>query len=197
MPRILFAIAVVTVLAPGALSRAQQKEWSFPNTTSLGRATNEYRDGEFHAVINYDYSQRNHKGRWLLLDLAVASRRSRVLHKNDIRLITAGGRELPVAPQEAVIDESAAITMLLQNARIFRRPLAEYFTQRQGPPESIRFQASPPGGGTTSDEVTVDNDHVTSGPMLFRAPDGVWTTGTHRLEITTAAGTVALPIRLD
>lgn len=190
-------LAMILALSPFALSGAQQKEFSFPSTKSLGRATGEFNDGELHAVINYDYSQRNHKGRWLLIDLAIASRRHLVVHKRDIKIVTAAGRELPVAPQEAVIDDAPAITSLLQNARIYRRQLIEYFNQRQGPVEAIRFQASPPGRSTTSDEVTVDNDHVASGPMLFRAPDGLWNAGTHRLEIATEAGTVALPIKLE
>ena len=197
MRRLLLAMIVVAGLEPCAMRAAQQKEFSFPSTKSLGRATGEFYDGELHAVVNYDYSQRNHKGRWLLIDLGIASRRHLVLHKRDITLITAAGRELAVAPQEAIIDDAPAITSLLQNASIYRRQLTEYFNQRQGPFEAIRFQAFPPGRSTTSDEVTVDNDHVASGPMLFRAPDGLWNRGTLRLEIATEAGTAALPITLD
>jgi hypothetical protein len=179
-------------------SLAAQKEWSFPDTRANGRATPEYgRDG-LHIVVNYDYAQRNHKTKWLLLDLAIASKQSFILHRKNITLLTPDGRNLPVAPQEEVMEDSAGITLVLQNARIWRRDLLSYFSQRSGgvPNEQIRFQAFPPGK-TVSSEVTVDRDHVSSGQLLFRTPRGSWDAGTYRLEVNTDAGVAALPIKLE
>jgi hypothetical protein len=84
------------------------------------------------------------------------------------------------------------------NARIWRRGLPSYFSQRDSgiPSEPIRFQAFPLGR-TASDEVTVDCDHVTGGQLLFRTPRGSWDAGTHRLEVKTDAGLAALPIKLE
>jgi hypothetical protein len=193
MPRSMVVVLAVALLSFGA---TLAQEWSFSHTKSLGRATSEYSNEGVHVVINYDYSQRNHNTAWLLVDVATASSKRFVLHKTDIHLTTPDGRELSVAPQEQVIDETSAITMVLQNAAIFRRPLTTYFNQR-GQVEAIRFQTTPPGKGTVSDESTVDNDHVTTGAVLFRAPQGLWPAGTYRFAVDNDVAKAALPIRLE
>jgi len=177
---------------------AQTKEFSFPSTRSYGRATIQYRNQGVQVLINYDYSQRNHNTKWLLVDLAIASRQRFVLRKDHIKLLTPSGREIGVAPQEAIIADSAPLTKLLQNASVQRRPLISYFSQRGGGPvEAIRFQTLPVGGGTVSPEVTVDDDHVTSGPILFANPQGNWDAGTYRLEINNEVAKAGLPIKLE
>ena len=188
---------IASLITLATCSLAAQKEWSFPDTRPNGRATPEYDRNGLHIVVNYDYAQRNHKAKWLLLDLAIASKQSFILHRKDITLLTPDGRQLPVAPQEELLEDSAGITLVLQNARIWRRDLTSYFSQRNGgvPNEQIRFQAFPVG--RTADEVTVDRDHVTGGQLLFRTPRGRWDAGTHRREVNTDAGLGALPIKLE
>ena len=190
--------ALVVVLLCGAVAGAQTqtpKEWSFPDTKKYGRATAEYRHEGFHFVINYDYSQRQHSTRWLLVDLGAASSRRYVLHKKDLRLLTPEGRELPVAPHQAFIDDTPAVDALLQNAQIWRRSLDWYFSQR-GALESIRFQVLP-GRGTISEEAIVDNDRVAIGALFFRTPAPRWESGTYRLVIDHELGEAALPIALE
>ncbi len=137
-------IGSLVILATCSL--AAQKEWSFPHTRSNGRATPEYNHNGLHVVVNYDYAQRNHKTKWLLLDLAIASTQSFILHRKDITLLTPDGRQLPVALQEELLEDSAGISSVLQNAQVWRRDLTSYFVQRSGVPnELIRFQAFPPG----------------------------------------------------
>jgi hypothetical protein len=191
-------LLTASLITLATCSLAAQKEWSFPHTRPNGRATPEYDHDDLHIVVNYDYAQRNHKAKWLLLDLAIASKQSFILHRKDITLLTPDDRRLPVAPQEDLLGDSAGITLVLQNARIWRRDLTSYFNQRNGgvPNEQIRFQAFPPGR-TVSDEVTVDGDHVTGGQLLFRTPRGSWDAGTYRLEVNTDAGLAALPIKLE
>lgn len=189
----LVVLGVCLATAPGG---AQQKEFSFAHTRSIGRATAEYRYQGLQVVVNYDYSQRNHKTAWLLVDVALASSQRFVLRKTDVRLTTPDGRELNVAPQEQVIDDASAITMVLQNAAIFRRQLTTYFNQR-GQVEAIRFQSTPPGKGTVSDESTVDNDHVTTGAVLFKSPQGTWPAGTYRFAVDNDVAKAALPVKLD
>src|SRR4051812_5533712 len=152
MNRMLIA-SLVTV---ATCSLAAQKEWSFPHTRANGRATPEYDHEGLHIVVNYDYAQRNHKTKWLLVDLAIASKQSFILHRKDIALLAPEGRDLPVAPQEELLEDSPGIALVLQNARVLRHDLASYFNQRNGgvPNEQIRFQAFPPGR-TVSSEVTV------------------------------------------
>ncbi len=197
MNRLLIA-SLITLATCGLAAQAAQKEWSFPHTRPNGRATPEYNHSGLHVVVNYDYAQRNHKSKWLLLDLAMASKQSFILRSKDITLLTPDGSHLPVAPQEELFEDSAGINFVLQNARIFRRGLVSYFSQRSGgiPNEQIRFQSFPLRK-TVSDEVTVDEDHVTGGQLLFRTPRGSWDAGTYRLEVNTAAGLAALPIKLE
>src|SRR4029077_18145134 len=138
-------LAIASLITLATCSLAAQKEWSFPHTRPNGRATPEYDHQGLHVVVNYDYAQRNHKTKWLLLDLAIASKQSFILHRKDITLLTPDGRRLPVAPQEELLEDSPGITLVLQNARISRRDLTSYFSQRDGgvPNEQIRFQAFP------------------------------------------------------
>jgi hypothetical protein len=189
---------IASLITLTTCSLAAQKEWSFPHTRPNGRATPEYDQNGLHVVVNYDYSQRNHKTKWLLLDLGIASKQSFILHRQDITLLTPDGHGLPVAPQEELFEDSPGITLVLQNARMQRRDLTSYFNQRNGgvPNEQIRFQAFPPGT-TASSEVTVDHDHVTGGQLLFRTPRASWDAGTYRLEVHTDAGLAALPIKLE
>jgi hypothetical protein len=191
-------VLIASLITLATCSLAAQKEWSFPHTRSNGRATPAYDHDGLHIVVNYDYAQRNHKTKWLLLDLAIASKQSFILRRKDITLLTPDGRQLPVAPQEELLEDSAGITLVLQNARISRRDLLSYFSQRAGgvPNEEIRFQGFPPGR-TVSSEVTVDSDHVTGGQLLFRTPRGSWDAGTYRLEVNTDAGLASLPITLE
>ena len=189
---------IASLIVMATCSLAAQKEWSFPHTRPNGRATPEYDHNGLHIVVNYDYAQHNHKTKWLLLDLAIASKQPFILHRKDITLLTPDGRQLPVTPQEELLEDSAGITLVLQNARVWRRDLRSYFSQRSGVPnEQIRFQAFPPGERTVSNEVTVDRDHVTLGRLLLRTPAGSWDAGTYRLEVNTDAGLAALPIKLE
>src|SRR5689334_769509 len=137
MKRLLVASLIVGALAvPGA---AQKKEFSFPHVKANGRATPEFYYQGLQVVANYDYSQRNHKGAWLLIDIAAASRQRFVLHKGDLKVITPSGREIGVAPQQTMISDAPRITELVQNARIWRRNLISYFNIRTVI-EPIRFQ---------------------------------------------------------
>ena len=191
----LLAGLIIAATCGGALTIAQQTN-AFPHTSRNGRATPEYSFGGVHVVANYDYSQRNHAGAWLLLDVAMASRERFVLHIDHVKVVTPQGRAIPVASQPMIINDSGAITQLLQNAKINRQSLITYFSQRDYV-EKITFQSFPIGGGIKSDEAVVDNDRVATGGMLFKNPDGKWPEGTYRLEITNEVAKAALPINLQ
>ncbi len=197
MNRLFTTALIVSFVVSGGIGAAQKKEWSFPRTRSYGRATTEY-NGVVHVVINYDYSQRKHGSKWLLVDIAMSSKKRFILHKGDIKVLTPGGRELGVAPQQALNDDAKGITSVLQNASIWRRPLEHYFSQRQML-EPIRFQVAPPGAGTVSDEAVVDDDYVAIGAVFFRTPEGTWDPGTYRLEVNNPVDktAAAVPIKLE
>jgi hypothetical protein len=190
-PTALFLVAVFcAVAAAGA-----QKEQSFPHAKKNGRATVEYRHEGLTVVVNYDFSQNDHKGFWLLIDVAMASTKRFVLHRDNFTLVTPEGRTVKLATQEALIADSAGITSLLQNSKPQRRQLDSYFNQRDTR-EHMNFY-SIPGVRTVSNEAIVDNDRVTIGELLFRSPEGRWQEGTHRLAIDNEKGKAALPITLN
>jgi hypothetical protein len=189
-----FVLVLASLTGIAATIPPQQQTWSFPDTGFYGRATIQYRSQGVQVLVNYDYSQRNHNTQWLLVDLAIASSKWFVLHKDHIELRTPNGREIGVAPHATIIADRATLTKLLQNASVQRRPVISYFPERDSV-ERIRFQTL--GSGTISPEATVNNDHVTSGPILFANPQGSWDAGTYRLEITNEVAKAALPITLD
>lgn len=59
------ALAIVAILGATIAVSAQGK------VKQYGRATVEYRSDEVAAVANYDYSQKNHQGPWVLVGFAV------------------------------------------------------------------------------------------------------------------------------
>ena len=79
------------------------------------------------AVAIYDYSQRNHGGAWLLVQVGVALRERGAVKRDSFSIVMPGGRVVPLATQEQFLADSAAIRLLQQNARIFQQNLLGYF----------------------------------------------------------------------
>jgi hypothetical protein len=196
MRRSMALALIVTLTFAGVVASAVvQQQPPFPNTKKNGQATVEFRNDGFYVVANYDYSQRNHDMPWLLIDIAAASEHRLTLHRKNIKLVTPGGRELPIASQEALLADPARITSLQQNAKIFRRQLDTYFSQR-GHVEQLRFYSFPVGR-VAFDEAIVDNDRVTTGELFFKTPEERWQEGTYRLVIDHEKAKAALPISLQ
>jgi hypothetical protein len=157
-----------------------------------GRATVEYRSPEVNAVAAYDYSQRNHRGPWLLVELAVQTKARVAIHRDQISLLTPDERIIRVASQQQYLDDHAVLTQLLQNASVTRQPLSPYF--RTPPQPTIRFFASP--GRIVHDDFVSNQDEVAAGDLLFVSPTGRWAAGTYRLRISHERARVELPIEL-
>jgi hypothetical protein len=185
----------VLIALVGTAVLAAQKEQLFPHTKKQGRATSEYRHEGFHVVVNYDYSQRNHKTPWLLIDVAAASTNRFVLHRDNFSIVTPEGRTVKLATQENLTADAPGLTSLAQNSKIHRQNLDGYFSQRSAR-EQIRF-FSFPFERTISNEAIVDNDRVTTGALLFKSPEGSWQEGTYKLAIDNEKGQAALPIALQ
>ena len=100
-----------------------------------------------------------------------------------------------MASQEALIADSSRVRFVVQNAQIWRRHLAEYFSQR-GQQEHLSFYSFP-GEGIVHNEAIVDNDRVTLGELFFKIPEGRWQDGTYRLVIDHERMKAALPITLQ
>jgi hypothetical protein len=185
-----FAILLAALLSTGA-----QLAQSFPHTHKNGRATVVYKHEGLTFVANYDYSQRHHDQAWLLIDVALGSNTRFVLHRDNFSLVTPGGQTVRLASQMGGENDPNGINTLIQNAKIHRQDIDGYFPQRNRH-EQIAF-FSLPFSRTISNESIVDNDRVTSGPLLFRSLDGKWPEGTYRLALDNEKAQAALPISLE
>jgi len=192
MIRLIARAVTVAIVAAVVVPTAAQEP--FPETRQVGRATVEYKGERIKMVASYDYSQRNHDSPWLLIDLAASAPQRLILHRDHITLVTPDGTELGVASQRDLLAGSPQVTLLLQNAKISRRQLDSYFSQREREP--LNFFAFP-GNGIVHDDAVVDNDRVTLGELFFAEPAGTWRRGTYRLAIRNERARASLPIILQ
>jgi hypothetical protein len=193
-----FASVLVLLVACATLSSAQRGavDNAFPHTKPNGRATVEYRDDKVQAVAIYDYSQRNHDGAWLFVQVGVALRERGAVKRESFSIVMPGGREVPLATQEQFLADSAQIRQLQQNARIFRREVIVFFP-KSADGEFLRWFALP-GQGTVRDPAIVPSEHgVVIGDLYFKSPTLRWDDGTYRLVFDNDKGHAELPIRLE
>ena len=194
----MFRFAPVVLLVAGATLAAapQANDNAFPHTKPNGRATVEYKDEKVQAVAIYDYSQRNHDGAWLLVQIGVALRERGAVKRDSFSVVMPGGRSVPLATQEQFLADSPQITKLRQNARIFHRDVISYFP-KSADGEFIRWFALP-GEGTVRDPAIVPSEHgVVIGELFFKSPTLRWDDGTYRLVFDNDKGHAELPIRLE
>jgi hypothetical protein len=193
-----FAPVVVLLAASVTLTAAQRgaDDNAFPHTKPNGRATVEYKDEKVQAVAIYDYSQRNHDGAWLLVQIGVALRERGAVKRDSFTVVMPGGRVVPLATQEQFLQDSPQITKLRQNAKIFERPVLIYFP-KSADGESLKWFALP-GEGTVRNPAIVPSEHgVVIGDLYFKSPTLRWDSGTYRLVFDNDKGHAELPIRLE
>ena len=191
-------VPVVLLIAGVTISAAQRAavDNAFPNTKPNGRATVEYRDEKVQAVAIYDYSQRNHDGAWLLVQIGVALRERGAVTRESFSVVMPDGRAVPLATQEQFLADSAQITKLRQNARMFEQPVLNYFP-KSADGEYLRWFALP-GEGTVRHPAIVPSEHgVVIGDLYFKSPTLRWDDGTYRLVFNDEKGRAELPIRLE
>ena len=191
-------VPVVVLLAGVAATAAQRgaDDNAFPHTKPNGRATVEYKDEKVQAVAIYDYSQRNHDTDWLLVQVGVALSERGAVKRDSFSVTMPGGRKVPLATQEQFLADSAKITKLRQNARIFQREVIGYFP-KSADGEFIRWFALP-GEGTVRNPAIIPSEHgVVIGDLYFKSPTLRWDAGTYRLVFDNENGHAELPIRLE
>jgi len=151
---------VVVLLAGVAVTGAQRgaDDNAFPHTKPNGRATVEYKDEKVQAVAIYDYSQRNHDGAWLLVQIGVALSERGAVKRDSFTVVMPGGRVVPLATQEQFLADSQQITKLRQNARIFQREVIGFFP-KSADGEFIRWFALP-GEGTVRDPAIIPSEQL-------------------------------------
>ena len=189
---------VAVLLAGVAVTGAQRgaDDNAFPHTKPNGRATVEYKDEKVQAVAIYDYSQRNHDGAWLLVQIGVALSERGAVKRDSFTVVMPGGRVVPLATQEQFLADSQQITKLRQNARIFQREVIGFFP-KSADGEFIRWFALP-GEGTVRDPAIIPSEHgVVIGDLYFKSPTLRWDDGTYRLVFDNENGHAELPIRLE
>jgi hypothetical protein len=167
----------------------------FPNTRSRGRSTVEFYDRQVRIVASYDYSQRNHDSRWLLVQTALSSKKRMTVERSGFALRTPDGKEISMATQERVGEETVAVQQLLQNAVTRRHDTTSYFSQRDRVEDLRLFRL--PFGNVVHTNVVVDNDRVAAGDIFFESPADRWDAGVYTLIVRHELGQAELPIRLQ
>jgi len=187
------AAAAALTLVMSTAVRAQQ-DFS-PANHDRGRAAVEYRDQDAHIVAAYYYSQRHHDSRWLVIDAVLSTEKRSLVPREAFALRTPGGREIPLATQRRVGEDTVNVEKLLRNASVEGHDLLSYFTQRDRT-YGMRFFTFP-FGGVVHDDFTVDRNEVAAGPLFFESPTGAWEDGTYALVVRHPQGVAELPIRLE
>jgi len=195
MNRVILAAFGVGILVGAAQLRADKQEFGFPNTKRLGRATVQYRNSQLQVVLNYEYSQRNHDSRWLLVDFAGRSEKRLVLDREHFKLVAQSGEWFPVASQRHFVEAAPQIQSLRQNAAIWRRDLGSYLGAL-AVRDSLKF-FSLPGEGVIITGALLDWDRNTFGELYFEMPRGAWDSGEYALLIEHPQASIKLPISLN
>jgi hypothetical protein len=190
---LLATFMLATGLAPGSESVAAQEDGAFRNTTRRGQAVVEYRDPEIHVVVAYVYSQQNHDSRWLLIETAMSTTRNMTIDRENIVLVTAAGRRVPLATQERFAADVNRVTTLVQNASVTRHNVLSYFNQRSGR-ERMRLFALRSGPVLTN--FVTDEHHVAVGDLFFESPTGLWEPGVYSFVVERDGARAVLPIEL-
>ena len=169
----------------------------FANTKELGRAVAQYRDKDdvLQVVVAYNYSQRQHNSRWILIQMAVSSNRSLKIRREGIYMYTPDVRVIELATQRRFREDSQRVTALIQNSAPQRHPVEAYFVGRDGI-QNIRFFAQP-FGGTVQNELVTSIDRVMVGDLFFENPRGLWESGVYALTVESDRVKAELPITLN
>jgi hypothetical protein len=194
-PRLLplFGIAVALLLTLTSAVRAQ-RDFSSANR-QRGRAAVEFSDKDIHIAAAYYYSQRNHDSRWIMIDAALSTTKRTTFRRDAIALQTPAGREVALATQTRVGEDTTNVERLLRHARVEGHDVLSYFPQREYtyPMRLFTF----PFNGVVMSEFVVDRNEVASGPLFFESPTGAWEDGTYALIVRHQNGAAELPIRLE
>src|SRR5881409_2366149 len=100
------AVALIVSAAMIVVPRIRA-QGEFPNIKELGRAVREYKNDAFHVVVAYNYSQLKHDSRWIVVQLAVASRRPMTIRRADIFIYTPDLRIIDLASQRRFREDAA------------------------------------------------------------------------------------------
>jgi hypothetical protein len=143
--RALLSFSFGVVAAAGLAAQDTQR----PSVAQVGRATVLVRHGSTRAVVAYDYSQRYHAQKWLLLNLGLSTRARLALRPGDVALVTPDGYRTPLPSRKAFLTAAPRILALRQQAQVWHQYLSGYMT-RSLSLEPIRFFGLPGEGSSTT-----------------------------------------------
>jgi len=189
----LCALSLATAMALTGAQLSAQTE-SYP-AKQRGRGVVEFHNKAMHAVAAYNYSQRDHDSRWIVIQSALTMSKESIIHRGDIVLRTPQGQEIPLATQERVAADVTKVEQLLQNAKVQAHDVLSYFKQQDRVEDMQLFRL--PFGPVVHNEFIVDRDHVATGPLFFESPTGAWEAGTYKLVARSENGTAEMPIILE
>jgi hypothetical protein len=190
------AFIALAALLPGTRVRAAQDELA--HTKELGRAVGQYEDALLQVVVAYNYSQREHGSRWILIQAAVASRRPMKIRREGFFLQTPDVRVIDLASQRRFGADTGRLNSLLQSSSNERHPVDWYFKNlsRTQSTENMRLFVRP-GQGVIQDEFVTSDDRVMVGDLFFENPRGLWASGRYILTVQTDRAKAELPIDLN
>ena len=193
------AVLMCALLVVPASGPAQTPRELFPNTNDLGRAVIEYEDDAIQVVAAYNYSQRNHDSRWLLIEIGVTTKDAMRIRNGDITLVTPDDRVIHVASQRVFSQDFQRTRLIRRNARPTRHldaRIGSYFRGRRG--ERFQWFVVTAFEGTVTEFFDVDVHSTAWGDLYFASPTGAWEEGTYSLVVQGPDETRAvLPIDLD
>lgn len=187
-----------TVAALLACATAWATLWQAPvmarsRTTALGRAQVAYWGDAVQLAAGYNYSQNNHEGRWLFVEVALTTTQVHIMPRDAFSLELPNGDRWPLASHRAWARDYPAILRLLQNAKPQRLPLRDYLNA----PSAFRVQLfAPPFQGVSVSAFGTDQFRVALTDLFFDAPDGRWPEGTYHLVLSHDGITARVPIQL-
>jgi hypothetical protein len=188
-----FIFAVVTLLVSAAPFASAENP---PVVRRNGRYVVQWKDDRAQVVLGLRYADSLIGGPWLMIETHIAATSNDPIRidREDIALVVPGGIRVPLASQKAVSEGLGDTKKMFVEASIRRDPLEGYFVgpQRQ---ERLGF-FSPPNERIVYDQVTVDRNTISSGQLLFRAPEGKFPPGRYVLEIFSKEIDVKLPFVL-
>lgn len=181
------------VVGVGAAS-GEAGEKAVASTTRVGRAIVAYRDPLLQVAAAYNYSQRNHDGRWLFVELAVTSSVQATLHRDSFAIETPDGRLIPLASPRAWNADYPAVRQLLQNAKPLRAQIRDFVTV----PSAWRVRLfAAPFEGTVENRFPIDQFAVVQADLFFEMEDGGWEPGRYHLIVRQGKLEGRLPIDLE
>ena len=147
------------------------------------------------AVAIYDYSQRNHDGAWLLVQIGVALRERGAVKRDSFSMVmpaAAGAARHAGAVSRGLPEDHQASPERAHLPARRDQLLSEERRRRIHP--VVRAA----GRGTVRDPAIVPSEHgVVIGELYFKSPTLRWDDGTYRLVFDNDKGHAELPIRLE